>query len=255
MAETLRDREGGYLVEVAAADELPPGERAAALDAAAFGGGDPAEAFRRDAEATLARLSPERVAAEVARRAAAPPRRRTAWLAVPLLVTAAAGLVAVVVPRGALPPPAAPEGIRVKGLAPRLVVHRRTPGGAEVLSPGATAHPGDLVQLGYVAAGRAYGVIVSLDGTGAVTRHWPARGEAAAPLESGREVLLPESFRLDAAPRFERFFLVTSDRPFDVATVLTSARALAAGADAREARLALPPELAGVDVLLAKETP
>jgi hypothetical protein len=94
---------------------------------------------------------------------------------------------------------------------------------------------------------------VSVDGAGGVTRHWPVDGTLAAALESGREVLLPESFRLDAAPRFERFFFVTSTQPFDVSRVVDAARALAARPDARDAALPLPPGLAGCDFVLPKE--
>jgi hypothetical protein len=260
MAMSEGRRETGYLVELVAAGELPDAERRRVLDHAAEAtGGDrmaPLLALSRDAEATLARLPPERVAAEVGRRAARElPRRRRwgAWLALPVLagVTAAA----VVLPRQ-LPvnTTTAVDGVRVKGLAPRLVVHRRISTGVERVAPGTPVRSGDLIQLGYVSAPGRFGVIVSLDGGGGVTRHWPIGGRAAAPLEPGREVLLPESFWLDAAPRFERFIFVTSDRPFEVAPILDAARALAHRPDARDAPISLPPGLAGADVLLLKET-
>ncbi|HEX9399134.1 MAG TPA: ActD-like protein [Anaeromyxobacter sp.] len=245
----------GYLLELAAAGELDPDARRRVLDGAARArpGADPLAELARDDAATLARLPPERVAAEVVRRARARPRR-SRWLLVPALAaTAAAALVAVRLPRDGGTSAPEPDGVRVKGLSPHLVVHRRTPAGAERVAPGATVRPGDLVQLGYVAAGRPFGVIVSLDGGGAVTRHWPADGKAAGPLESGREVLLPESFRLDAAPGFERFIFVTSARPFDVGAILDATRALASRRDAREARLPLAPGFAEVDVVLSKE--
>lgn len=262
MTRTEHRRGTEYLLELAAAGELPEEERRRVLDAAprAPDGGDPLADLARDGAATLDRHPPEQVAAEVARRAAAAPRPgRRWWLVVPVLAGFAAALVAAVaVPRRALAPGAGgPEGardsVRVKGLAPHLLVHRRTRQGAEQVAPGTPVRPGNLVQLGYVAAGRPYGAIVSLDGAGGVTRHWPVAGAAAATLESGREVLLPESFRLDAAPRFERFFLVTSDHPFDVGAVLQAARALASRPDAHDGRLPLPSGLAEVDVVLPKE--
>ena len=257
MSEGRRDT--GYLVELVAAGELPEAERRQVLDRAAeTTGGDAMArllALSRDAEATLARLPPERFAAEVARRAASGTRDRRwrrAWLALPVLA-ATAVLVAVTVPPRVVPPADA-DGVRVKGLAPHLVVQRRTPVGAERVAPGTAVRAGDLVQLGYVVPDARFGVIVSLDGAGVVTRHWPMEGPRAATLEAGREVMLPESFRLDAAPRFERFFLVISDRPFEVARALDAARALADRPDARDARLPLPPGLSGADVLLPKET-
>lgn len=264
MTTTERRHGSEYLLELAAAGELPEAERRRVLAEAprAPAGGDPLAELARDAAATLARHPPERVAAEVARRAAAAPHRPPWWrrwrLAAPVLAAVSAALaVAIALPRRPTPAGDGGEGardsVRVKGLAPHLVVHLRTARGAEVVAPGAAVRPGDLVQLGYVAGGRPYGAIVSVDGAGGVTLHWPAGGAMAAGLESGREVLLPESFRLDAAPRFERFFLVTSDHPFDVSTAVSAARALAARADAREAALPLPPGLAGADVVLVKE--
>jgi hypothetical protein len=247
-----------YLLELAAAGELPVEERRSVVERAASEGAaaDPIAALERDAQETLGRLPPERFAAEIARRVLSPRRpRRRGWILVPALTAMSAAVVGGLVrPRPASPPVTAPDETRVKGLAPHLVVHRRTPAGAERIGPGTPVRPGDLVQLGYVAAGQLYGVIVSVDGGGAVTRHWPIDGARAAALESGREVLLPESFRLDAAPRFERFFLVTSERPFDVAGALESARALAARADSGNAPLPLPPGLHGADVLLPKES-
>jgi hypothetical protein len=251
------NRVSPYLVELAAAGELAPAERARILRLAGPGEGREAiTEIDRDARETLARLPPERFAAEVARRASPPPRRRwLGWALLPLLATAsAAALGGLLLPQPKSTSGASRDETRIKGLAPHLVIHRRTPLGAEQIRPGTLVRAGDLVQLGYVAAGHAFGVIVSVDGAGSVTLHWPIAGAEAAPLESGREVLLPESFRLDAAPGFERFFLVTSDRPFDVAGALGSARALAARADSGNAPLPLPPGLRGADFLLAKES-
>jgi hypothetical protein len=54
-------------------------------------------------------------------------------------------------------------------------------------------------------------VLVSLDGAGNVGVHLPPAGSTrAASLEVGREVRLPFAYRLDRAPAFERFFLVTA---------------------------------------------
>jgi hypothetical protein len=259
MSTTEHPSDGAYLLELVAAGELPEAAAREVLSrAAAAGDGDPLRRLADDDAATLVLLPAERVAAEVTRRAAARPAPGRWLLAAPVLAAAAtAALLLVITARPGWPPaegsdPGA-DTSRVKGLAPQLVVHRQTRGGTERVAPGTPVQAGDVVQLGYVAAGKRYGVIVSVDGAGGVTRHWPRSGTAAAELESGREVLLPESFRLDAAPRFERFFLVTSDRPFDARDVLSAARALAARADAHDAQLPLPAGLGETDVVLAKE--
>lgn len=70
--------------------------------------------------------------------------------------------------------------------------------------------------MSYVAAGRAHGVIVSIDGRGQVTLHFPADAGAPTALESGRAVPLSHSYELDDAPLFERFMFVTAEAPDDL---------------------------------------
>jgi hypothetical protein len=120
------------------------------------------------------------------------------------------------------------EGLRAKGLKPSLTVYRSASGGAEQLAEGAVVRAGDLLQLVYLPAGRPYGAIVSADGTGAVTPHFPEHARVAAPLQRGAEVKLQSGYRLDAAPRFERFWFVTSSEPFPLEPVLAAARRAAA---------------------------
>jgi hypothetical protein len=86
--------------------------------------------------------------------------------------------------------------------------------------------------VAYRCASRRFGVIVSIDGRGVVTRHLPLTGAAAAALEPGATTLLDRAYELDDAPRWERFFLVTGETAFDVQVVLDAARGAAAGAGA-----------------------
>lgn len=132
-----------------------------------------------------------------------------------------------------------PVAQRIKGLKPSLSVYRQTSTGSETLADGAPARAGDVLRLGYVSAGRAYGVIVSIDGRGIVTRHLPAHGERAATLRTGGTTLLDEAYELDDAPEWERFFLVTAEHDFDVDTILAAARR-AAARDLRSPPPALP---------------
>ncbi len=108
---------------------------------------------------------------------------------------------------------------RSKGLRPSLRVYRKTPGSVERLKEGAPAHAGDQLQLAYVAAGRKFGVVLSVDGAGQVTFHLPATGKAAVRLRGNGEVALPEAYELDEAPGFERFLMVVGDAPFDTAAL------------------------------------
>ncbi len=131
------------------------------------------------------------------------------------------------------------EETRIKGLEPQLAVFRRTTEGAEALHPGGKARPGDILRLGYQSGGFRYGAIFSVDGNGNVTRHWPAQGDEAGSLRGG-EVLLPSAFKLDAAPGYERFFLVVSDGTFalnPLLEVLHAHRDIPSGRQPRNTRV------------------
>src|SRR5579863_9018293 len=203
---------------------------------------------------TLAAHPPASVAAEVRRRAAPAPRRRpvTVRMTFAGATLAAVGGLAVVVMTGHLPP-APPTSTRpvsesttIKGTVAasgaRLYVYRHASAGDERLADGERAAPGDLLQLAYAATAEGFGVLLSIDGAGTVTQHWPEPGKTgAAPLRVGGEVRLPSAYELDSAPAFERFFLVRADEAFDVTPVLEAARALAARSPiARRAPLPLP---------------
>jgi hypothetical protein len=134
----------------------------------------------------------------------------------------------------------ASETVRVKGLQPHLVIHRKRAELIELLHTGQMAHRGDVLQISYVAAGHQYGVVVSIDGSGTVTLHHPASRAASTRLQKRGETPLPTAFELDAAPSFERFILVISgDTPTDIDLVMSSARALPP-AEREDGLLALP---------------
>lgn len=213
-----------------------------------------------DDAAILRRLPPRVVAIEVERRAAAQTRRR--WM--PLLVggasltaVAAAALLVLNLPG---PPDTAGlgtgvqdhQGVRIKGDA-RLLVHRQGASGEVRLDDGAPATSGDVLQLELAAGAADHAVIVSVDGNGVVTRHLPLDGAEAVAVEPGRTVALPSAYRLDDAPDFERFFLVTGRGAFGVLEVEEAARALAGRPDAADAPLALPATLEVDDLLIRKE--
>jgi hypothetical protein len=162
-------------------------------------------------------------------------------LASALVATAVLVAFVVATPNRELTPSTASSanGERVKGLRPTLTVYRRTERGSETLGEGAPARAGDVLRLGYVSAGRRYGVIFSIDGRGVVTRHLPSRGTHAAPLRGGGMILLDDAYELDDAPAWECFYFVTADHAFEVASVVEAARQ-AAARDLRVPPTALP---------------
>lgn len=252
MAE-IRD----WQVERFVLGELPPAEQRALARAAEE---DPVLRTRIEAiEASnreILAAHPARVAAAVIReRLGAVPTRPAAWGR--RLGIAAATLAVVAVGLGVLrlrePPVDVPAETRIKGLRPHLEVFRQTPAGIEALAEGALAREGDLVQLTYQAAGRPFGVIVSIDGRGAVTLHHPREGGQAARLEPGDAARLSSAYRLDDAPGWERFVLVTAERPFEVASVMEAATRLAETGAADTEPLALPSPLEQSSFTLRKD--
>jgi hypothetical protein len=197
-------------------NELPNAAHAAiAREAAA----DPAVRARLDAlDRSDAEILERYAPGVLARRRAGRRYTRRALVLKGALATAVLALVAVI-PRLTV----TPDETRIKGVA-ALAVYRRTPAGSERLADGDVARPGDLLRIGYASGGRAYGVILSIDGTGAVTLHLPPSGGVAATLAPGGINLLDSSYELDEAPRIERFYFVTGTQPFDVAPVLAAAR-------------------------------
>jgi hypothetical protein len=150
-----------------------------------------------------------------------------------------------------------PNETRLKGLTTHVSLFRKTPTGAEELRAGASARRADVLQISYTAGAAKYGVILSVDGRGAVTWHMPAGyrgGSRSAPsLDAQGQAVLPSAYELDDAPGFERFFLVYATTPFEIGNVDRAARALGArpGAAEREA-LGLPSGLGQYSVLLKK---
>jgi hypothetical protein len=173
-----------------------------------------------------------------------------AW-ALPAVLVAASLILAVVLPRMG---PRDGDGDRIKGLLPGLAVYRKTDTGSETLADGAIAHRGDVIRLGYRAAGKPYGVILSIDGRGAVTLHLPPNGEQAASLQGEPTVLLDQAYELDDAPRWERFYFVTGETSFPVQPVMDAARRAASNPRPQPA-LDLPRGLEQSIFLLQKEEP
>lgn len=147
------------------------------------------------------------------------------------------------------------QEIRLKGGAAHLNVYMKTDAGARLLEEGDSVSEGATLQVGYVPGGYRYGAIVSIDGSGAVTLHFPLSAATGPSLEGEGEgqVLLPFAYTLDDAPAFERFFFVVSERPFSVETVLEAAERLSAKPEeAKTQDLDLPGKLEQSSILLLK---
>lgn len=263
---STRARAGGvpdWKLERYLLEELPPAEAEAV---AALAEADPEvrarlEVLRASNLELLQRYPARWMSRQIERRLEAPaqttgPAGWRQWLAPRLAAPAAAIaltaalLVSLPVDEGDVSPTSSP-GIRTKGLRPHLILHRKTAPGGERLEDGAAARRGDRILVQYQAAGAAYGAILSVDGRGAVTRHFPGRGEAAAALHQDGPVPLGFSYELDDAPDLERFYFVTATEPFAVEVALKAARE-AAGAGGAPDSLRLPAALSQATFTLRK---
>jgi len=254
------DKVPNWLLERLAAGELPPAQ-AAALRQRLQAQGEShrlAELAGSNAE-ILSALPPGQVVSEIERRAPltadkarpAGRRLRPMW-AMSAVAACAAGLAVMMVVRdhGAVtqsgPGETQPEIINVKGeVKPALRIYRKTNAGSELLRAHASVHRGDTLQIRYVAAGKHFGVIASIDARGQITFHLPEAPGQAVALERDGERALPHAYELDDSPGFERFLFVTSDGPFSTAEI---AQSLKNGTT-------LPAHLASFAMPLKKESP
>jgi hypothetical protein len=256
----MHDKIPDWLLERLAAGELPQPQATALRERLqAQGEEHRLSALAASSAEILATFPPERIVPEIQRRAAAYARHtrpvavrrlRPLW-ALSTVTACAAGLAVVLAVRDhkntTQPSPSEeqPESIGIKGdLKPALRIYRKTGSGSELLSSHATVHRGDTLQIRYVAAGKHFGVIASLDARGLVTFHLPESAGLAMALDHDGERALPHAYELDDSPGFERFFFVTSDTPFTTAEI---AQALKNGTP-------LPAPLTSFELPLKKES-
>lgn len=134
------------------------------------------------------------------------------------------------------------EVTRLKGTKPgdvekpNLLIYRKKADKEEQLKANDVAWAGDELQVAYIAGDQPYGVILSIDGRGVITLHYPDKETGSTILKTRVKVLLANAYELDDAPAFERFFLVTSSQPLDVGWVIEKARELAADQKASRTR-------------------
>jgi hypothetical protein len=252
-----------WLVERVALDEVPPAsrDRLAGVDLAdrlaAVKAANAAELATHPAGPAVAQIK-ER-AATAAKRAAERRRlRRVTMIGLATSVAAIAVVAGFVLrPTAPTPPRVAQvnydDDVRVKGPA-RVIAFRQVGDQVEKLGADAVVHEGDLLQLRYNSGGKPYGLIASVDGAGGVTLHFPVREDAPTAM-AAKTTTLPEAYALDNAPKFERFFIITSAEPIDVQQTLASLRVLAARPDSGDAELDLGPGLHQWSLRLRKGTP
>lgn len=107
------------------------------------------------------------------------------------------------------------NGTRIKGLDARMEVWKKTGDSAVQMQNLDAASEGDEIQLRYSVPEKCYGLLFSMDGNGTITMHMGDNNRAIV-LEPGKMTTLPFAYKLDNAPKFEKFFLLTSKAGFAV---------------------------------------
>ena len=107
------------------------------------------------------------------------------------------------------------NGTRIKGMQASLEVWKKTGDSAVQMVNLGNAYEGDEIQLRYRVPQKCFGMLISMDGNGTVTMHM-GQGNSAIELEPGKMTTLPFAYKLDNAPKFEKFFLLTSQNSFEI---------------------------------------
>lgn len=107
------------------------------------------------------------------------------------------------------------DDVRIKGLSARMEVWKKTGDSAVQMENLGEAREGDEIQLRYAVAEKCYGLLFSMDGNGTITMHM-GHGTRAVELEPGKMTTLPFAYKLDNAPKFEKFFFLTSKSEFEL---------------------------------------
>lgn len=107
------------------------------------------------------------------------------------------------------------DGVRIKGLSARMEVWKKTGDSAVQMENLGEAREGDEIQLRYAVAEKCFGLLFSMDGNGTITMHMGHENRAVE-LEPGKMTTLPFAYKLDNAPKFEKFFFLTSKDEFEL---------------------------------------
>ena len=107
------------------------------------------------------------------------------------------------------------DGTRIKGMSASLEVWKKTGDSAVQMVNLGDAFEGDEIQLRYRVPQKCFGMLFSMDGNGMITMHM-GEGDKAIELEPGKMTTLPFAYKLDNAPKFEKFFLLTSEKSFKI---------------------------------------
>ena len=112
---------------------------------------------------------------------------------------------------------------RIKGEEFSMQIHRKTSNSVSLLSDSMKVSEGDLLQISIKYMASTFASVLSVDGRGVVTTHFPNEGSQGE-LKNQGLYILPFSYELDDAPKFEKFYLITSDTPVNLDSLSDSVK-------------------------------
>lgn len=148
------------------------------------------------------------------------------------------------------------EGLteRSKGNGARLFIYKKDGNGAVLLKNKTPIGRNEIIQISYLSGGEAFGAILSVDGNGIITQHFPDSGNMTSTLSSNGEVSLDFSYKLDDAPKFERFIFITGNESISIENYKKSIANLAIRDEKGNFDIAssLPEKIHVTDIVLLK---
>ncbi len=123
------------------------------------------------------------------------------------------------------------NSVIIKGNAENLFLYRKNGSQADVLKNGDAAKKNDILQIAYQIPKDRYCIIFSIDGNSSVTLHYSSSESIIQDANKTGKIFVPESYQLDDAPFFERFFMITSDEKIHGDDILSRAEKFALDRD------------------------
>jgi len=123
------------------------------------------------------------------------------------------------------------NSVIIKGNTENLFLYRKNGNQADFLKNGDTAKKDDIVQIAYQIPKERNCIIFSIDGNSGVTLHYSSSGNSIQDNSKTGKTFVPESYQLDDAPYYERFFMITSDAEIRRDEILSRAKKFALDRD------------------------
>ena len=137
---------------------------------------------------------------------------------------------------------------------PYIVIYKKTDTGIQILHNDEYIKEDDVVQIEYNKYSNPYGMIFSIDGNRNFTLHYPKYIDGSTLLGDKNINLLDYAYKFDNAPKFERFFFVSSNKAFKVKDLIANIKNFAKyTANIKEDKIKLPKDFTEYSITLNKE--